>query len=139
MPSKPGKRRSGREVAVQFLYSQEINPDDDAEAFWAIRSLKPEVRDFAEELIRGVQAHAPEIDEILTEKLENYRLERLASVDRNILRLATHEVLHCPNIPNPVAINEAIEIARRFGSEESSGFVNGLLDGIRKSCAPIES
>lgn len=134
--AKPGKRRVGREAAIQYLYGQEINPEDDlseSEAFWEVRPLKPEARAFAEELIVGVQAHAEEIDAVLTQKLENYRLERLAAVDRNILRLAIHEILHRPDIPDAVSINEAIEIAKRFGSTESSGFVNGLLDSIRKA------
>lgn len=138
MPSqKPGKRRLGREAAIQFLYSQEVNPGNhsEAEKFWAVRPLRPEARAFAEELITGFQAHAEEINQLLTERLENYRLERLAAVDRNILRLAIYEILHCPDIPDAVAINEAIEIAKRFGTTESAGFVNGLLDSIRKSRA----
>lgn len=133
---KPGKRRLGREAAIQFLYSQEINPEDadaEAEAFWAVRPMKPEARAFAEELIVGVQAHLDEIDRLLEAQLENYRLERLAAVDRNVLRLAIHELLHRPDIPNVVAINEAIEIAKRFGTTDSSGFVNGLLDSISKA------
>lgn len=138
---KPGKRRLGREAAIQFLYSQEAHPDapseaaDDA-AFWAVRPLRPEAQAFAEELIAGVQAHAEEIDQLLSESLENYRLERVAAVDRNILRLALHEMLHRPDIPDRVVINEAIEIAKRFGTTESSGFVNGILDSIRKSRTP---
>ncbi len=141
MPSpKPGKRRLGREAAVQFLYSQEINSDRHSdpseEAFWEVRPLRPEARAFAEELIVGVQAHLEEINQVLTESLDNYRLERLAVVDRNILRLAIHEILHRSDVPDRVAINEAIEIAKRFGSTESFAFVNGLLDTIRKSRAP---
>ena len=136
---KPGKRRLGREAAIQFLYSQELNPEEtaDPDAFWEVRPLKPAARAFAEELIVGVTAHAEEIDRILVEKLENYRLERLAAVDRNILRLAIHEILHRSDIPDAVTINEAIEIAKRFGSTESSAFVNGLLDSVRKSRSTI--
>lgn len=140
MPStKPGRRRIGREAAIQFLYCQELNPDDQPESledFWDVRPIRPEARAFAEKLIEGVQANAAEIDAILEEKLENYRIERLAAVDRNILRLAIHEILHREDIPGPVSINEAIEIAKRFGSTESSGFVNGLLDSVRKSHTP---
>ena len=134
--TKLGRRRIGREAAIQFLYGQEINPEDrleSLEAFWEVRPIRPEARAFAEKLIDGVLEHKVEIDTILTEKLENYRMERLAAVDRNILRLAIHEILHCDDIPAPVSINEAIEIAKRFGSTESSGFVNGLLDSVRKS------
>ena len=136
MPStKPGKRRTGREAAIQFLYSREINETtavDKIADFWALRPLKRDAQAFSEELIRGVLDHAEEIDVILTAQLENYRLERLAAVDRNILRLAIHELLHREDIPDAVTINEAIEIAKRFGSTESSSFVNGLLDSIRK-------
>lgn len=134
--TKPGRRRIGREAAIQFLYSREINPDEateSLEAFWEVRPIRPEARTFAEKLIEGVLEHEEEIDSILTEKLENYRIERLAAVDRNILRLAIHEILHREDIPDPVSINEAIEIAKRFGSTESSSFVNGLLDSVRKS------
>ena len=134
--TKPGRRRIGREAAIQFLYCQELNPEERAESldsFWGVRPIRPEARAFAEKLIEGVLEHEAEIDAILTEKLENYRIERLAAVDRNILRLAIHEILHRDDIPAPVSINEAIEIAKRFGSTESSGFVNGLLDSVRKS------
>ncbi len=134
--TKPGRRRIGREAAIQYLYCQELNPKDRAESledFWDVRPIRPEARAFAEKLIEGVLEHETEINTILTEKLENYRIERLAAVDRNILRLAIHEILHRDDIPAPVSINEAIEIAKRFGSTESSGFVNGLLDSVRKS------
>lgn len=138
--TKPGRRRVGREAAIQYLYCRELNPDDEPaaslESFWEVRPIRPEARTFAEKLIEGVLEHEEEINEILTEKLENYRLERLAAVDRNILRLAIHEILHRSDIPDPVSINEAIEIAKRFGSTESSGFVNGLLDSVRKSRTP---
>ncbi|MFT4636830.1 MAG: N utilization substance protein B [Verrucomicrobiales bacterium] len=133
---KPGKRRLGREAAIQFLYCQEINPDPRPEAleeFWALRPLKAQAQAFAEQLIAGGMAHAEEIDAILTEKLENYQLDRLAAVDRNILRLAIHEILHCQDIPDAVSINEAIEIAKRYGTTDSASFVNGLLDSIRKA------
>ncbi len=134
MPSKPGKRRLGREAAIQFLYSQELNEraTDSLEDFWEVRPLRPEAQAFAEELIAGVQAHREAIDHVLDAHLENYRLERLTAVDRNVLRLAIYEILHRDDIPAPVAINEAVEIAKRFGATESSGFVNGLLDSIRK-------
>ncbi len=137
--TKPGRRRIGREAAIQFLYCQELNPEErteSLEAFWDVRPIRAEARTFAEKLIDGVLEHETEIDEILTAKLENYRIERLAAVDRNILRLAIHEILHREDIPDAVSINEAIEIAKRFGSTESAGFVNGLLDSVRRSRSP---
>ena len=134
--TKPSKRREGREAAIQFLYSHEANTDtvlEEIDSFWALRQLKVSARAFSVELIAGVLEHREAIDRILSQRLENYRLERLAAVDRNILRLAIYEILHRPDIPAPVSINEAIEIAKRFGTTDSAGFVNGLLDNIRKS------
>ena len=137
--TKPGKRRVGREAAIQFLYSNELNKDttpEQIEAFWELRPLRADAKEFAKELVIGVLEHREAIDTLLTEKLENYRLERLAAVDRNILRLAIYEILFRDDVPNPVVINEAIEIAKRFASTESSSFVNGLLDSIRKMQQP---
>ena len=140
--TKPGKRRIGREAAIQFLYSNEVNDDTNPEqidAFWKLRPLRPDARAFATELVIGVLRHREAIDSVLTKKLENYRLERLAAVDRNILRLAIYEILFREDVPNPVVINEAIEIAKRFASTDSSSFVNGLLDSIRKSQLSTQS
>ena len=140
--TKPGKRRIGREAAIQFLYSNELNVDTNPEqmdAFWELRPLRQDARIFATELVIGVLKHREAIDSVLTKKLENYRLERLAAVDRNILRLAIYEILFREDVPNPVVINEAIEIAKRFASTESSSFVNGLLDSIRKSQLSTQS
>ena len=133
--TRPGKRRVGREAAIQFLYSNEVNEDttpEQIEAFWKLRPLRADAQGFAKELVIGVLDHREAIDALLTEKLENYRLERLAAVDRNILRLAIYEIMFRDDVPKPVVINEAIEIAKRFASTESSSFVNGLLDSIRK-------
>ena len=133
----PSPRRDGREAAVQFLYGNEaqgtveVTPEK-LEAFWELRDAKPAVREFAEELIRGVTAHHAEIDSMIRTHLENYSLQRLAAVDRNILRLGAYEILFSSHIPPQAAINEAIEIAKRFGTEESPRFVNGILDRILK-------
>lgn len=140
--TKPGKRRVGREAAIQFLYSNELNDEttpEQIDAFWELRPLRPDARVFAKELVIGVLEHREAIDAALTEKLENYRLERLAAVDRNILRLAIYEIMFREDVPNPVVINEAIEISKRFASTESSSFVNGLLDSIRKSQQSTQS
>jgi len=93
--------------------------------------IAPKARAFAESLIRGVSSHRDELDELITKFSRNYRLSRLAAVDRNILRLAVYEILHNKEVPPVVAINEAIELAKQYGSEDSGRFVNGLLDRIR--------
>ena len=128
------KRREGREVAVQFLYQQDIHGDratDLRADFWNFRETKASVRDFANNLIAGVNAHIAEVDERIKKYAINFEIGRLATVDRNILRLAIYEMLNCMETPPIVAINEAIEIARRFGGEDSSRFVNGVLDRIK--------
>ena len=100
--------------------------------FWAQTEAPEEVRDFAERLAAGTQGGLGEIDALLAENLENWRLERLGIVERNILRLAVFEFLREPATPPIVVIDEAIELAKRFGGEESGQFVNGILDALRK-------
>jgi N utilization substance protein B len=135
-----GKRREGREAAVQFLYQLDLNNRElsaTARQFWDLRSapgaaLPPDkMQAFTAELVAGVMEHVSEIDERITRYSANFELHRIAAVDRNILRLAIYEMLFCPDVPPVVAINEAIEIAKRFGSEESGRFVNGILDRVR--------
>lgn len=135
-----GKRREGREAAVQFLYHLDLNHGTSAELyphFWNLRmapdkkETSAKTRAFVEQLVAGITAHGPEIDERIKKWAANYDLHRIAPVDRNILRLAIYEMLFCPDVPPVVSINEAIEIAKRFGGEESGRFVNGILDRIR--------
>lgn len=130
-----GLRRDGREAAVQFLFASELHgqqpqsPEESA-AFWDLHSAKRGAREYAEQLVRGVLEHREEIDRRIAAVAENYRLERIANVDRNVLRLAVYEILFTPDVPPPVAINEAIEIAKKFSAGESKSFVNGILDKI---------
>lgn len=135
-----GKRREGREAAVQFLYQFDVNRQPVAEllaAFWKLRSGpgKPEAttktKNFTEELVVGVTKNLPEIDGLISKYAANYDLHRIAVVDRNILRVGIYEMQHCTDVPPVVCINEAIEVAKKFGSEESGRFVNGILDRIR--------
>lgn len=130
-----GKRREGREAALQFLFSNELNQlDTEAErsAFWQLRRAKPLVRTFAEELIEGTSKHLVEIDSLINAATPDYDLHRIANVDRNILRIAIFELIHLTEVPQPVVINEAIEMAKRFSGEESGKFINAVLDSIRK-------
>ncbi len=130
-----GRRREAREAAVQCLFAREMQgslADGEDETFWSLHMARPAARSHAQKLVHGVLQHREEIDRLIQGTVANYRLERLANVDRNILRVAVYELLHAPEVPVPVIINEAIEIARKFGAGESSGFVNGILDRIAR-------
>jgi transcription antitermination protein NusB len=129
-----GVRREGREAAIQFLYQRDLGGGAavaDLQEFYAFRGLSPSARRFCEGLVSGLLERTESIDTALREHTQNYELERLSAVDRNILRLAVHEMLHCDDIPPVVSINEAIDIAKKYGTEESGRFVNGVLDKIK--------
>ena len=131
-----GKRRDGREAAVQFLFCADVNPElapADIDTFFeTIRPAKPRTREFAKILAVGVCENRKAVDEAIEKHTDNYKLDRVSAVDRSILRLAIYEILFCEDVPNVVSINEAIEIAKRFGTEESGRFVNGILDDLHK-------
>jgi N utilization substance protein B len=135
-----GKRRKAREVALQFLYQLDLNGDDDPiphdEEFWGRHPVDDETRAFADARVRGVKGNQAKIDHAISQFAEHWDLERMAVVDRNILRLAVYELLWTAEVPPKVAINEAIEIAKKFGTKESSRFINGLLDRIHKELRP---
>ena len=130
-----GLHRRARELALQLLYQHEhTGADLDAmqTEFDEWISASDEVREFADFLLRGTLAHLGELDDELARQTAHWRLERLAAVDRNILRLAMFELVHEPETPPAVVIDEAIEIAKKYGAEESGRFVNGVLDGFIK-------
>lgn len=134
-----GKRREGREAAVQFLFASELHGEhspEEQEAFWTVHNAKNSVRTYAESLVLGVKTHVQQIDETIAPVLENFRIERLAAVDRNILRLAVYELMFVPDVPAPVVINEAIEIAKALGAGESGSFVNGILHKVAQKARP---
>src|SRR4051794_34569612 len=128
------RRTRGREIALQVLYQTEQNPGLAPEevALFVKRRLRGDAKlmAFAEALIAGVRAHQPRIDALISEVAENWRIDRMAAIDRNILRLGAYEMLHCPEIPTKVAINEALELAKRYSTAQSSRFVNGILDRL---------
>jgi transcription antitermination protein NusB len=154
-----GKRREARERAVQFLFEHDLNPPEDLQAalnqFWESQraaaiaeekgvatwgqpvELPPPTTDeaavrlFAEPLIRGTLEHRDELDEIIKKHAKNWELHRIAAVDRNILRLAMYEMLHREDIPPVVSINEAVDIAKKFSTQDSGKFVNGILDKVK--------
>jgi len=151
------KRRAGREMALQMLYQREMggattpqvlhhyNPvdllealreDPTGESLVAISAQPEQMREalaYAHRLVEGASSHLEEVDELIREQAEHWRLERMSVVDRNVLRLAVYELLYEPDVPKLVVLDEAIELAKRFGSEQSGRFVNGLLDGLLRS------
>jgi N utilization substance protein B len=135
-----GKRRKAREVSLQLLYQLDVqgesNPEPHLPEFWTRHPVDREVRTFAEVLIRGAKLHEPKIDEIISQYAQNWELDRMAVVDRNILRLGIFELLWMEAIPPKVAINEALEVAKKFSTHESSRFLNGILDRIHKEFRP---
>ena len=141
--SRPGdERHRSREAALQMLYAWEIGRltvDDLGVTFWPEHgdelALSDRGRAFADRLARGTIAHVEAIDPLIAAAAEHWRLSRLAVVDRLILRLAVYEIQHEPDTPPAVVIDEAIELARTYSGEDAVRFVNGVLDGIRKTLA----
>jgi len=135
-----GKRRKAREVALQLLYQLDVqgeaNPEPHLPEFWTRHPVDREAREFAEILIRGTKLHEPKIDEMITQYAQNWELDRMAVVDRNILRQGIFELLWMEDVPSKVAINEALEVAKKFSTQESSRFINGILDRIHKELRP---
>ncbi|RME63554.1 MAG: transcription antitermination factor NusB [Nitrospirae bacterium] len=130
------KRRRAREYALQILYQQDIQDEPVTEEtlrqFWQEHPEPKDLRDFTEDLLRGTNEHIQEIDALITEAAEHWRLERMSTIDRNILRFATYELLYRDDIPAAVTINEAVEITKKYSDRESPSFVNGVLNRIRK-------
>ena len=136
-----GSRRRARELALQLLYQHEVtetSPELMKANFEEWNKATEGIREFADELLNGTLENLEEIDEELAQQTAHWRLERLAAVDRNILRLAMSELLYQSGTPHAVVIDEAIEVAKKFGAEESARFVNGVLDGFVKRRAGVE-
>lgn len=126
-------RRQSREIALQILFQTEYAPQISYEDLFAIHDDQKDraLIKYADELVRGVQAHKLNIDEKIQEASRHWKIERMGGVDRNILRLSVFEMLFSGEMIEPkIAINEAIEVAKIFGSQESASFVNGLLDQV---------
>jgi N utilization substance protein B len=130
-----GTRRKAREYALQMLFQWDITHDPIeaiAASFWENHEEQPAVIEFARRLVTQTAEHVEKIDRVIQSHAEHWRLDRMAVVDRNILRLATQELLFDTETPGTVVINEAIEIARRFSAQESPQFINGILDSIKR-------
>ncbi|SHI17299.1 transcription antitermination factor NusB [Desulfosporosinus lacus] len=136
-------RRLARETALQVLFQRDLTkePFIIAEEIqrWAKEFVVPEPsKDFAQELVEGTIAHQEQIDQTIASFAQDWTINRMAKVDRNVMRLATYEILFRSDIPGRVSLNEAIELAKRFGGEESAKFVNGILDRIVESAVKAE-
>lgn len=130
------KRTQAREYALQLLYQVDLTraePAQIVQEFQARQAVVQDVKVFAVQLVNGTVQHLPEIDRLIAEHTNNWDITRMAVVDRNILRLGIYELLHLEDVPPKVCLNEAVELAKRFGDEESSKFVNGILDAVHKT------
>jgi transcription antitermination protein NusB len=134
-----GTRRKSRELTLQMLFQADMGKqpaDDVRKTFWATRSdVDDEVRGFAEDLFRVANDRAEEINSLIERHTRHWKMDRMAAVDRNLLRAAVAEFLGYPETPRPIVINEALEIAHRFSSPESVQFINGVLDSVGKELA----
>lgn len=136
-----GKRRTGRELAVQFLFALDHNKTPLEEALPGFMDFKKEdgtplvpdekPRRFCEDLVRGVASQAKDIDDRIIQATANFNISRIGGVERAILRMAIYEMVHCLDVPPVVAINEALEIAKKFSGDEACSFINGVLDRVR--------
>jgi len=135
-----GTRRKSREIAMQMLFQADVGkqePDQVRATFWkAGDPVEPEVRGFAEDIFRVATANLAQIDELIAANSKHWRIERMAAVDRNLLRMAVGEMLGFKATPFPIVINEALEIGRRYSAPESINFLNGVLDSIAHSLLP---
>lgn len=129
------KRTHAREFALMILYQTEIaklSADESLQIFWGEHEAEEEVKQFTTSLVLGVIENLKRIDGMISQYADNWELSRMATVDRNILRLATYELLYLKEIPPKVSLNEAVDLAKKFGDTESGRFVNGVLDRISK-------
>ena len=129
-----GKRREGREYALQILYAIEMNhpqPEEALKHFWAEENVGQEVKDFAAVLVQGTIKNLDFLDTLIKKYTQNWELSRMVAIDRNILRCASWELIYATEIPPKVIINEAVELAKKYSTENSSKFINGILDKIK--------
>ena len=142
-PNSPrSNRRKGRELALQALYQIEMTGDPSGAAvdlFLQHFEGNAKAKEFARRLVSGTVSQRAEIDRLIAQATEHWKIERLAKVDFVLLRMAAYELVFCADIPTSVTLDEAIEIAKRFGSDDSAGFINGVLDRIaQSSCVKLD-
>jgi len=136
-----GKRRRARESTIQILFQLEFDdpfPEQIIEGYWQNRKVPKEIVEYGTWLVKGIINHKDEIDKIVQSVSEHWRISRMAVVDRNILRLAVFEFLYEKDLDQAIVINEAIEIAKKYSSDQSSMFINGVLDAIKERLSKPE-
>jgi transcription antitermination factor NusB len=129
------KRSRAREDVIKILYSADIGREDLADCssrYWENTKADPVVKDFAETLLSGIGSKMSYLDSVISRFADNWQMQRMATIDRNVLRMACYEILFLEEIPPKVSINEAIEIAKKYGDKDSGKFVNGILDKVNK-------
>ncbi len=134
-----GNRRFSRELVIQFLYLTEMNDGEisnQLKSFWENNSCQEDVQSFTEDILNDIFDHKKEIDARLEKYSDNWTLSRMAVIDRNLLRMAASELMYSKTVPRKVAIDEAVEIAKKYGSADSPNFINGVLDRILKELRP---
>jgi N utilization substance protein B len=137
------KRRKAREFALQILFQLDIRKEKPTltlfKRFWTEFEPDDEVRAFTEEIVKGTFKHMKVINTKILASAKNWSLDRMATVDRNVLRMAAYEILYRMDIPPSVTINEAIELAKKFGTDESGAFVNGILDNVARMAGKVDA
>ena len=137
-----GKRRKSREIALQVLYQIDISRGDAGEKFnlfWQHFTPSDELKEFSQKIVEGVFHHREEIDILIEKHSEHWRLKRMTIVDRNILRSAIFELMYCPDTPSKVILNEAVELGKKFGSEKTGPFINGILDRVSHQISRLQT
>ena len=137
-----GKRRKARESTLQILFQLEFDdtqPEKTIDSFWLNQKATKEIREHSRWLVEGITLHSESIDRLIQSVSANWRVSRMAIVDRNVLRIAVFELLHGEEIAPAIVINEAIEIAKKYSSEEGATFVNGILDAVRKEIQKMKN
>jgi N utilization substance protein B len=134
-----GTRRRAREAALKVLYQMDVagfRADEALAQYWTCFDVEAEGDEYAGELVRGIEQSVEDVDRAIRDASSRWRLERMTHVDRNVLRIGAFELLRCRDVPTAVVLDEAIELARRFGSEDSPSFVNGVLDKLARTSRP---
>jgi transcription antitermination protein NusB len=137
-----GARSTAREAALQMLFAIDATsapPDEVIRDFWREMPGDAEGRSYADELVRGVVSGIEATDALIRAASTNWRLERMNRVDRNLLRLGAYELAHRPDVPRAVILDEAVELAKRYGTDDSGAFVNGVLDRVADDCGRVDS